>query len=226
MMRSTTCRSARLAVGALTMTLGLAACAGKVAPAPATSAAASPSAKAAVADTLADTPYAHLPKVPSFTVTSLDVKDGEQMPKAQLSGLFGAGGSDTSPQLSWSGFPQGTKSFAVTVFDPDAPTGSGFWHWVVANIPVGVKSLAAGAGAENSTALPSGAVQIPNDARLARYVGAAPPAGSGTHRYFITVYALDVPEIKIDKSATPALLGSMLSGHTIARASIVPTATP
>jgi Raf kinase inhibitor-like YbhB/YbcL family protein len=185
---------------------------------------ASASASTAAQTAASCTPYDHLPKVASFTVTSNDVHDGQQMPKAQLSGIFGAGGSDTSPQLSWSGFPSGTKSFGVTMFDPDAPTGSGFWHWAVADIPAGVTSLPPGAGADNSTTLPAGALQLPNDARMARYVGAAPPAGSGTHRYFITVYALDVPQITIDKGATPAFLGSAMAGHTLARASMVPVA--
>jgi Raf kinase inhibitor-like YbhB/YbcL family protein len=174
----------------------------------------------------ADTPYAHMARVPALTVTSQDFTDGQPMGKPQRSGLFGGGGNDTSPQVSWSGAPPATKSYAVTMLDQDAPTGSGFWHWAVANIPADVTSLPTGAGADNSTMLPPGAFQLPNDARLARYVGAAPPAGTGIHRYFLTVVALDVADIKVDKTATPALLGAMMASHTVARGHIMATAAP
>jgi phosphatidylethanolamine-binding protein (PEBP) family uncharacterized protein len=98
-------------------------------------------------------PYDALPEVPAFTLTSTDLTDGEIVADPHLSGIFGLpGGEDRSPQLSWSGFPAETKSFAVTCYDPDAPTASGFWHWVVANIPVSVTELAAGAGTPESPA--------------------------------------------------------------------------
>ena len=96
-------------------------------------------------------PYDRLPKVPSFTVTSADVEDGQPFPTDQMSGIFGAGGKDISPQLSWRGFPAGTKSFVVTMYDPDAPTASGFWHWAVVDIPPEVTSLPRGAGDEKGT---------------------------------------------------------------------------
>jgi len=168
------------------------------------------------------TPYDLLPKVPSFEVTSTDVKDGEKLPTPQLSGIFGAGGEDRSPQLSWSGFPSETKSFAVTCYDPDAPTGSGFWHWAVVDIPASVTSLPNGAGDEGGSKLPAGSFQLPNDAGLARYLGAAPPPGHGRHRYFFVVHALGVESLGITKDASNALLGFNLFGHTLARAMIVP----
>lgn len=167
-------------------------------------------------------PYDELPQVPSFTLTSEDVEDGQTLATPHLSGIFGAGGEDASPQLSWSGFPAETKSFAVTVYDPDAPTAAGFWHWAVVDIPASVTSLPRGAGDENGSGLPEGAFQLANDAALARYLGAAPPAGHGPHRYFIVVHAVDVESLGIPAGATPAFLGFNLFGHTLARATLVP----
>lgn len=171
---------------------------------------------------MTDSPYDRLPKVPSFQVTSTDVRDGQTLAKPQVSGIFGAGGEDVSPQLSWSGFPDGTRSFAVTVYDPDAPTASGFWHWAVVDIPATVTELPSGAGDETGSGLPAGAFQLRNDAGQARYVGAAPPAGHGPHRYFTVVHAVDVESLGIDAGSTPAFLGFNLFFHTLARAMIVP----
>ncbi|WP_433677716.1 YbhB/YbcL family Raf kinase inhibitor-like protein [Nocardia sp. CA-119907] len=165
-------------------------------------------------------PYDALPQVPGFTLTSEDVAEGQTFDNDQVSGVFGAGGKDISPQLSWSGFPTETKSFAVTVYDPDAPTASGFWHWAVADIPAGTTSLPRGAGSEGGS-LPSGAVTLRNDGGFPGYVGAAPPAGHGYHRYFIVVHALDVDSLAIDENGTPAFLGFNLFSHTLARATIV-----
>ncbi|MFG1793454.1 YbhB/YbcL family Raf kinase inhibitor-like protein [Nocardia sp. NPDC049149] len=167
-------------------------------------------------------PYDALPQLPSFTLTSDDVTDGQQFGNDQVSGVFGAGGKDISPQLSWSGFPAETKSFAVTVFDVDAPTASGFWHWAVADIPVGVTSLPSGAGSDGG-ALPTGALTLRNDAGITGFVGTAPPAGHGYHRYFIAVHAVDVESLGLDENASPAYLGFNLFSHAIARATIVGT---
>jgi Raf kinase inhibitor-like YbhB/YbcL family protein len=167
-------------------------------------------------------PFAGLPEVATFTVTSTNLRDGEPLPASQLSGVFGiSGGEDRSPQLSWQGAPEGTKSYAVTVYDPDAPTGSGFWHWAVANIPAEVTELPEGAGNDTGAQLPVGAVQLPNDARMPRFIGAAPPAGHGPHRYFITVHALDVPDIGVPADGTPAVLGFTMASHILGRATIV-----
>ncbi|CAL9377119.1 YbhB/YbcL family Raf kinase inhibitor-like protein [Streptomyces sp. DH-12] len=166
------------------------------------------------------TPYDLIATVPSFTVTSADFADGDVLPLAQASGIFGAGGEDVSPQLAWSGFPAETKSFVVTVYDPTAPTGSGFWHWAVADIPATVTELPAGAGDDPAEGLPEKAWQLANDAGLKRYLGAAPPAGHGEHVYYIAVHAVDVETLGLDRGATPAFLGFNLSGHTLARAVI------
>jgi len=169
-------------------------------------------------------PFARLPEAATFTVTSTTVTDGGPLAPAQHSGIFGVpGGADVSPQLSWAGGPEGTRSYAVTVYDPDAPTGSGFWHWAVANIPATTTSLPEGAGDDSGSLLPEGAFQLPNDARLARFIGAAPPAGHGMHRYFVTVHALDTEDIGVPVDATPANLGFVMSGHILGRATLIAT---
>lgn len=188
------------------------------------SAAATPVAGARVG--VACDPYAHLKPASSFTVTSADVAEGEMFQKAQMSGIAGAGGEDRSPQLAWSGFPDGTQSFVVTMFDPDAPTPSGFWHWAVTDVPASTTSLAAGAGAPGGPDLPSGAFQLPNDLRLARYLGVAPPPGDPPHRYYLVVTALDLPSSKVKPDSTPALLYASIAGHTLARAILVAMAAP
>lgn len=168
-------------------------------------------------------PYADLPKLPSFEVTSTDVQEGGVLANPQVSGIFGAGGEDVSPQLSWSGFPDETKSFAVTVYDPDAPTASGFWHWAVFDIPVSTTELAADAGDGTGKSLPAGVVTLRNDGGQARYIGAAPPAGHGPHHYWIVVHAVDVESLGIDKDASPGFLGFNLFSHAIGRATLTAT---
>jgi len=163
-------------------------------------------------------PYEHLPSAASFSLTSSDLREGEKLAMPQVSGIFGAGGQDVSPQLSWSGFPSGTQSFVVTMCDPEAPTVTGFWHWAVVNIPANVTELPAGAGDESGAALPPGAFQLPNDARMARYCGAGPPEGHGRHRYIFAALALDTERIEIDRGATPAWLMFNLFNGTLGRA--------
>ena len=167
-------------------------------------------------------PYEFLPKVPSFHVTSTTVRNGHPLPIAQLSGIFGVpGGKDISPELSWSGFPKQTKSFVVSMFDPEAVTGSGFWHWIVEDIPATVTSLPENAGALESTTLPAGAIQLDGDAGIARYIGGAPPAGSGVHDYYITITALDEPITGLGATTSGALLGFKIDSYTIARATLI-----
>jgi Raf kinase inhibitor-like YbhB/YbcL family protein len=167
-------------------------------------------------------PYATLPQVPSFSVSSTDVKDGEELTTPQVSRILDAGGEDVSPHLRWSGFPEETKSFAVTVYDPDAPTASGYWHWAVANSPVTTTSLETGAGDEGGSGLPEGAVALVNDGSVRQFVGAAPPEGHGQHRYYFVIHAVDVETLDV-ADATPATLGFNLFFHTLGRAQMVPT---
>jgi Raf kinase inhibitor-like YbhB/YbcL family protein len=147
-----------------------------------------------------------------------------------MSGIFGVpGGKDLSPQLSWSGAPAETKTYTVTMYDPDAPSGSGFWHWAVADIPASVNGLPTGAGDGTGERLPAGAFHLPNDARLARFTGAAPPPGDGPHRYVIVVQAIGIErvgQLQVQADSTPAWLGFCIntSGHLLGRAVIIPRA--
>lgn len=181
-----------------------------------------PNNQVAQLDAIGNDPFARLPEVPSFTVTSSTVKDGGQWPTPQYSGIMGVpGGEDISPQLSWSGAPEGTQSYAVTVFDPDAPTGSGFWHWNVANIPAHVTELAENAGLPDGSGLPAGAFQLNHDGGGAGFVGAAPPAGHGGHRYYVIVHALDTADLGIPAESSGAFMGFNMSGHILGRAHLV-----
>jgi Raf kinase inhibitor-like YbhB/YbcL family protein len=169
---------------------------------------------------VAPDPYAQLPAVGSFSVTSTDVSDGQQLPMSAVHDS--AGGGNTSPQLSWSGAPEGTKSYVVTCFDPDAPIPGGFWHWVVVNLPASATELAAGAG-EDDGLLPGNAFHTKNDFGTWTFGGAAPPQGDQVHRYFFVVHAVDVDALEVDENASAAVVSFNLAFHTLARAIITPT---
>ena len=167
-------------------------------------------------------PYDFFPEVPSFVLSSTDIMDNKTLANPQVSGVFGAGGEDVSPALAWSGFPSETKSFAITCFDPDAPTVSGFWHWAVCNIPASVHELPTGAGDPTRGLLPSSAITLKNDGGTRGYLGAAPPKDHGPHRYIFAVSAVGVERLDIDENVAPAILGFNLAFNTLARAMIIP----
>ena len=158
------------------------------------------------------------PSVPGFTLTSPTITDGGTIGMEHVFGGFGCTGMNISPALAWSGAPAGTKSFAVTVYDPDAPTGSGWWHWTVVNIPASVTSLAAGAGS-TSPALPKGAVEGRTDYGTPGYGGPCPPKGDKPHRYVFTVFALRVDTIDVNGEASGAMVGYNLNANKIATTS-------
>jgi Raf kinase inhibitor-like YbhB/YbcL family protein len=157
-------------------------------------------------------------------VTSTSFKDGDYLAMDHVLSAeygFGCDGGNRSPQLAWSDAPQGTRSFAVTCFDPDAPTGSGFWHWVVANIPATVSELPLDAGNLASGKLPAGAVQARTDLGKSGYVGPCPPAGDHPHRYQFTVFAVGVEELPITDDTSAAVVGFQLHFNTLASAIIM-----
>jgi Raf kinase inhibitor-like YbhB/YbcL family protein len=169
-------------------------------------------------------PYDFMPSVPSFTVESNDLTDGQQMSEAQVFDGFGMTGQNISPHLRWHGFPSETKSFAVTAYDPDAPTGSGFWHLVLLDVPVTVTELATGAVSGDMPGVPAGAFFVRNDYGVKAFGGAAPPKGD-VHRYVFAVHALDVDNLAsqgVDSDVSPAVAGFNLRFHTIARGMIIP----
>lgn len=156
----------------------------------------------------------------TFSVSSTDMQPGKLLKTAQVFQGFGCQGGNISPQIAWKNAPQGTKSFAVTAFDPDAPTGSGWWHWTVVNIPAGINRLAAGAGNKDNLSLPQGAVQGRNDYGFAGFGGACPPQGNAPHRYQFTVWALKTANLPIDNNASGALVGFMLKANVLATAEL------
>ena len=154
----------------------------------------------------------------AFDLTSTDMKVNGRLNERQVANAFGCSGGNQSPQLAWKNPPKGIRSYAVTAYDPDAPTGSGWWHWVVWNIPASVTSLPSGNG--QSAALPEGAVAGRTDAGVAGYFGACPPAGSKPHRYIFKVYALKVDKLEVPDDPMPAMVGFMLKANSLGEATL------
>lgn len=167
---------------------------------------------------VAPDPYSLLPAVPSFILESTDVRAGERLDVA-----FTVDGENVSPELHWSGFPAGTRSFVVSCFDPDAPTPAGYWHWTVANLPAWVTSLPRGAGSPDGTLLPAGAFQTRSDGGAEGWEGAGPPPGDRPHRYVFAVHALDVESLPLDASASPTVVAFHALFRTLARATLTAT---
>lgn len=154
----------------------------------------------------------------AFDLKSTDLKAGASLPEQQVANGFGCNGGNLSPQLSWKNPPKGTKSYAVTVYDPDAPTGSGWWHWVVWNIPANVSSLPSGAG--QAASLPEGSASGRTDVGTPGYFGACPPKGDKPHRYIFKVHALKVEKLELPEDPMPALVGFMLNANSLGSASL------
>ena len=155
----------------------------------------------------------------TFTLSSKNL--GGQATKLEEFNGFGCSGENSSPQLSWSNAPEGTKSFAITMYDPDAPTGSGFWHWVVFDIPANVSELVKNAGNVSLNLAPKGAIQSTTDYGIKGFGGPCPPEGHGYHEYIITVFALKTEKLGLNDSINPAIVGFNLWNQTLAKASIV-----
>lgn len=169
------------------------------------------------------TPAATAAATTAFMLTSATVKDGGLLPIEQVASAMGCTGGNLSPALSWSNVPTGTKSFGVTLYDPDAPTGSGLWHWVMFNIPASTTALVAGAGDTTKALAPTGSVQIHNDTGSLGYFGACPPPGDKPHRYIFTVYALKVDLLPLDQTASGALVGFYFNMNMLAKATLTAT---
>jgi Raf kinase inhibitor-like YbhB/YbcL family protein len=160
----------------------------------------------------------------TFTVRSNSFKDGDYLGQPHILSAdfgFGCAGGNQSPHLAWSGTPQGTKSFAVTCFDPDAPTGSGFWHWLVVNIPPNVTELALDAGNPQNPKLPQGALQTRTDFGAPGYGGPCPPQGDHPHRYLFTVFAVSQDSLPVKADTSAAVIGFQLNFNTLAKAAIM-----
>lgn len=158
-----------------------------------------------------------------FQLGSPDIKAGSPIDKKFEFNSFGCSGENKSPALQWSGAPAGTKSFAVTVYDPDAPTGSGWWHWSVINLPADVAALSADAGAQGGANLPKGASHVRIDYGVAAWGGMCPPPGDKPHRYIFTVHALKTDKLEIPADATAALAGYMINANALGKASFTAT---
>ncbi len=162
-------------------------------------------------------PYDLLPRVGTFSVASEDMTDGEPLAEAQV-----ASGGNTSPQLSWTDAPAGTRSYVVSCFDPDAPTPSGYWHWTVVDLPADVTALPSGAGAGDES-LPGQAFHVRNDVGSRDFAGAAPPEGDQVHRYFFVVHAVSEETLGVDADVSPTVVAFNLAFKTLARAILVGT---
>ena len=166
---------------------------------------------------IAPNPYELLPATPTFELRSDDLEDGQPIPA-----LHTAAGGNVSPHLAWSGFPDGTKAFAVTCFDPDAPTPAGFWHWTVLDLDATTTELPQGAG-ESDLALSGAAFHLRNDGGDHAYMGAAPPRGDHVHRYIFAVHALDVEKLDLDEDTSATQAACTAVFHTLARAYLTVT---
>lgn len=165
---------------------------------------------------VAPDPYDLLPPLPSFELTSDDLAHGEPLPDPHV-----AAKGNTSPHLRWSGAPEGTASYVVSCFDPDAPTPSGFWHWTLVDVPASVTELETGAG--DGSSLPAGSFQVRNDSGGSAFAGAAPPEGDHPHRYYFAVHAVGQDKLGVDESVTPTVVAFNLAFKAIGRAVIVGT---
>ena len=163
-------------------------------------------------------PYSLLPVPATFTLKSADVTDGEP-----LAVDFSVDGADVSPHLAWSGAPDGTRSFVVSCFDPDAPTPSGYWHWTVVDVPADVTSLERGAGGVGGSGLPAGAFHVASDGGRLGFEGAGPPPGDHPHRYVFAVHALDVPTLGLSEANSPVHVAFHVYFHVLARATLTAT---
>lgn len=155
----------------------------------------------------------------TFTLKSYEL--GGQATNKQVLNGFGCNGENKSPQLFWENAPSGTKSFAVTIFDEDAPTGSGWWHWLIFDIPASIKELISDAGNIKLKNAPTGAIQSITDFKTYGYGGVCPPENSKAHRYVVTVYALKTDKLGLDQNANPAMVGFMLEQNVIEKASLI-----
>jgi Raf kinase inhibitor-like YbhB/YbcL family protein len=158
-----------------------------------------------------------------FEIQSPAIGADNAIPLKFTANAFGCNGQNVSLPLAWKDVPAAAKSLTLTRYDPDAPTGSGFWHWMAVNLPVSTMTLAENAGAEGNAGLPAGSVQARNDASTAAYFGPCPPTGDKPHRYIFTIYAVDVPKLDVGAGTSGAVVGFMLHFHTIAKASVTYT---
>jgi len=161
-----------------------------------------------------------MPLANALEIHSADIKPGARLSEQQVFKGFGCDGANISPQLAWSKAPAGTKSFAITVYDPDAPTGSGWWHWVVWNIPASVSELPGGIGSKPGVKLPEGAVEGRTDFGSTGFGGACPPKGDKPHRYIFTVHALKVGKLELPENPTAALVGFTINASVLGKASL------